>query len=271
MRRIAGPTLSIIVITWNEERNICRCLDSLRFSPSVLRREDVVVVDAESQDNTATLAHQWGASVFVRAWPGYGAQRNWALERCTSDWILMLDADEELTPALIAEIETTLSRAEADVDGYHIKGRTFFLGKWIRHCGWWPGFHLRLIRRGSGECTEMPIHEGLAVTGRTVKLNEAMNHYSYNSLEQFLEKSNRYTTLSMLAIPLEKRKLWKYHLLAAPFQEFFRMYIRRMGFLEGWHGLVLCTLTAAGAFCAYAKLWEKEILPREQASDSDQH
>jgi glycosyltransferase involved in cell wall biosynthesis len=257
-------TLSIVIITLNEERNIVRCLKSLRFSKKVFGRIESIVVDAQSQDKTVVVARQLGAKVFTRVWKGYGDQKNWALAKARGEWILSLDADEELTTSLIAEIEKAVSQNSEEVDGYFIKRKAFFLGKWIRHCGWWPDAQLRLFKRGRGAFTIEPVHEGLEVKGKTLELNEPMNHYTYDSIHQYLEKMNRYSDLSIIEIKQKKKFFWKFYITVVPFLTFFRMYISRKGFLDGWHGLVVCGLSAFHDFCKYAKLWEREVLKRSQ-------
>ncbi len=254
--------LSIVVITLNEERNIQRCLKSLIFSKKVFTRLETIVVDAQSTDRTVAVAKKCGAKVFTRAWKGYGDQKNWALAKATGDWILSLDADEELTPKLVTEMERTAATNPTGVDGYFIKRRAFFLGKWIKHCGWWPDSQLRLIKRGQGAFTLEPVHEGLEVKGRALELDEPMNHYTYDSIYQYIEKMNRYSNLAIVDVKRKKKIFWWFYVTVAPFLTFFRMYISRRGFLDGWHGLMVCGLSAFHDFVKYGKLWEKEILKR---------
>ncbi len=258
------PSLSVVIITLNEERNIEHCLKSLRFSGGVFSSLETLIVDAESRDKTAALARKLGAKVILRSWKGFSDQKNWALGRAKGDWILSLDADEELTPALIREIEKEVSQAPKDLDGLWLKRRAFFLGKWIRHCGWWPDSQLRLIRKGSGRFTQEPVHEGLAVKGKTRELSEPMNHYTYDSIRQYLEKMNHYSDLAIVKLDRKGKKVrhWRFYGTVIPFITFFRMYVSRRGFLDGWHGLVVCGLSAFHDFCKYAKMWEKEILKR---------
>ena len=257
-----SPTLSVVIITLNEERNIERCLKSLRFTQKVFSSIETIVVDAESQDKTVSVAKKLGAKVFTRAWQGYGNQKNWAMAKAKGNWLLSLDADEELTPKLISEIEKTVTQVPGGVDGYFIKRRAFFLGKWIRHCGWWPDAQLRLIKRGRGAFTIEPVHEGLEVKGNTLELNEPMNHYTYDSIQQYLDKMNRYSGLAILNVKKKKKIFWIYYLTLAPVFTFIRMFLSRRGFLDGWHGFVVCGLSAFHDFAKYAKLWEKEVLKR---------
>ena len=257
-------SLSIAIITLNEEKNIARCLDSLRFSSRIFGKVQVVVVDAQSQDKTALVAKKKGALVYRRAWQGFGNQKNWALDRCRGDWILSLDADEELTDELIAEIERVLPQAPRELKGYRLKRRAFFLGRWIRHCGWWPDSQLRLIRKGGGRFSNEPVHEGLSVAGPTPDLKEPMNHYTYDSIFQYLEKMNRYSNLAVLKVKKKKKIFWVYYLTAAPFFTFAKMFILKAGFFRRLARLfVVCGLSAfRDDFAKYAKLWEKEVLKR---------
>jgi glycosyltransferase involved in cell wall biosynthesis len=255
-------SLSIFIITLNEQKNIGRCLQSLKFSKKLFTKREVIVVDAGSGDATVSIARKWGARVFTRPWKGYSDQKNWALAHCKGNWILSLDADEELTPELVSEIEGKVPLIPLEVDGYFIKRKAFFLGKWIRHCGWWPDSQLRLIKRGTGKFTHEPVHEGLEVKGRTLELDQPMNHYTYDSIRQYLDKMNRYSDLALLDMKPKKIKYWKFYGTVAPLLTFFRMYVSRRGHLDGWHGLVVCGLSAFHDFCKYAKMWEKEILKR---------
>ena len=256
MTRMKKPSLSVVVITLNEERNIVRCLKSLRFS----RKPDLVVVDAQSQDKTVALARKLGARVFTRAWKGYGDQKNWGFTQCRGEWVLSLDADEELTPALCREIEGLLAQPPQDVDGYFLKRRAFFLGGWIKHCGWWPDAQLRLIRRGKGHFSHRPVHEDLEVGGKTLTLEESMNHYSYDTIRQYLRKMNRYSDLFTQDASERKKKLWAWYMVTRPPWTFFRMYVLKLGFLDGLRGLQVCGLSAFHDFVKYAKLGEKGLL-----------
>jgi glycosyltransferase involved in cell wall biosynthesis len=245
-----SPKLSVVIITLNEEKNIVRCLKSLRFKV----KPEILVVDAESRDRTVATARKLGAKVLVRKWKGYADQKNWAFGKVHGDWILSLDADEELTPELAGEIEKTMTEAPSVVDGFFIKRRAFFLGKWIRHCGWWPDTQLRLIRRGRGQFSNRPVHEGLEVKGQTQTLQASMNHYTYDSIAQYLEKMERYSDLFVQSAPAKKRNFWLAYLLFQPSWVFLRMYLFKLGFLDGWRGLQVCWLSSYHEYVKYAKL-----------------
>jgi glycosyltransferase involved in cell wall biosynthesis len=257
-----ATSLSIVIITLNEEAHIGKCLKSLTFTKKIFQKQEVIVVDAQSRDRTALIARKLGAKVYRRAWKGFSDQKNWALSQAKGEWILSLDADEELTSELVHEIERRIITVPPNVDGFWIKRKAFFLGKWIRHCGWWPDAQLRLIRRGRGAFTNEPVHEGLEVKGETLALDHPMNHYTYDSIRQYLEKMNLYSDLTLLDIRAKKVKYWWYYLTLAPVLTFVRSYFSRLGLLDGWHGLAVSGLSAFHDFCKYAKLWEKEVLRR---------
>jgi len=252
-------SLSVVVITLNEEKNIVRCLKSLRFT----RKPEVLVVDAESRDKTVAAARKLGGKVLIRKWKGYADQKNWAFGKVKGDWILSLDADEELTPELCSEVERVMSQKAPGFVGYAIKRRAYFLGKWIRHCGWWPDAQLRLIRRGKGKFSNRPVHEGIEAIGPTGSLEEPMNHYTYDSIAQYLEKMERYSSLFAANAPFKKRKLWWVYLVLMPPWIFLRMFLLKLGFLDGWRGLQVCGLSAYHEFVKYAKLGMRELLGHE--------
>jgi len=247
---VKRSSLSVVIITLNEEKNIVRCLQSLCFS----RKPEILVVDAESRDKTASIARKLGAKVLIRPWKGYADQKNWAFGKVKGDWILSLDADEELTPALCQEIERVMTEAPNDPIGFFIQRRAFFLNQWIRHCGWWPDAQLRLIRRGKGKFSDRPVHEGLETEGSTRILSEPMNHYTYDSIPQYLEKMERYSDLFLLAATPKKRNFWWLYLAFMPGWTFFRMYFLKRGLLDGGRGLQVCLLSAYHEWVKYSKL-----------------
>ena len=251
--------LSVVIITLNEERNIARCIKSLRFT----RKPEVLVVDAESQDKTVATARKLGAKVVVRKWKGYSDQKNWAFGKVKGGWILSLDADEELTPELCREIQEIIQHAPPGVAGYSLKRRAFFLGKWIRHCGWWPDAQLRLIRRGKGKFSNRPVHEGIETQGPTGLLENPMNHYTYDSIAQYLEKMERYSSLFVTSASPKKRRFWWAYLIFMPPWMFLRMFLLKLGFLDGWRGFQVCGLSAYHEYVKYAKLGMKEVLGHE--------
>jgi len=246
--------LSVTIIAWNEEERLRACLESVAWA------DEIVVVDAESADKTVQIAHEFTDKVSVRPWPGFAAQKNFAIAQATGDWILSLDADERVTPELRDRVCAIL-KDEGAVDGYSIPRRNIFWGAWVRHGGLYPDYQLRLFRRGVGRFVEDAVHESVRVTGRVDTLSEALLHHSYRDLEDFVRRSNRYSTLAAQDWLRRGRRVSVPSLVMKPLGRFFSMYVLRRGFLDGWRGLVLAVLYAEYVFLRMAKAWEAQRVP----------
>ena len=244
------PTLSVIVITKNEEHNILDCLESVRWA------NEIVVVDGGSDDKTVDLARRFSQKVYVKPWEGYAASKNFALEQCTGDWILWLDADERVTKELSEEIQTVVAQGIVAQSGFEISRKAFFLGKWIRHSGWYPGYVLRLFRRGSGNWSDKKVHEHLEIQGNIARLNSDLLHYTDPNLWHYFDKFNRYTTLAAEELTSKGEHFRLSQLTVRPLWLFVRMYFLKLGFLDGVQGFILCVLSSCYVFTKYAKLWE---------------
>jgi len=247
-------TLSVSMITKNEEANLARTLASVRWA------DEIVVVDSGSTDRTEAIAREFGARFFVEAWRGFGAQRNLAIERCTSDWVLALDADEEVSSELAEEIRGLLSAAP-ECAAYSVPRRNFFLGRWIRHGGYYPDAKLRLFRKGAAEWEERPVHEKMRSTGRVKRLRGDLLHYAYPTLDGYIEHMNRYSALgARLAVARGKESrslagfLW--NVCVTPAATFAYNYFVRGGILDGREGLLLHLYHSAYVSWKYAKAWE---------------
>ena len=246
--------LTVTVIAWNEEERLRACLESVAFA------DEIVVVDAESSDKTASLAREFTDKVWVRPWPGFAAQKNFALDQATGQWVLSLDADERVTPELAARIRSIVT-AEGPVAGYLIPRRNIFWGAWVRHGGLYPDYQLRLFRRGAGRFAENAVHESMRVDGPVQTLAEPLLHQSYRDLEDFVRRSNRYSTLAAADWLRRGRAVSVSGLIMKPLGRFLSMYIMRRGFLDGWRGLVLAVLYAEYVFLRMAKAWEARRAP----------
>src|ERR1700722_353240 len=183
-----GKTLSVAIITRNEEVNLPRTLGSIYWA------NEIVVVDCGSTDGTVELAWRFGAKVIQQDWLGFGQQKNLAIERCASEWVLSLDADEEVSETLAQEIERLLAGKPA-VDAYYLPRRNLFLGRWIRHGGYYPDQKLRLFRKGTAQFEESAVHETVQYSGATRTLHADLIHHAYPTLENYIEHMNRYSTL----------------------------------------------------------------------------
>jgi glycosyltransferase involved in cell wall biosynthesis len=241
--------LSVAIIVWNEEERLRACLESVAWA------DEIVVVDAESTDKTVPLAREFTDKVYVRPWPGFPIQKNFALDQATGDWILSVDADERVTPELREKIGAIV-KDDGPADGYSIPRRNIFWGAWVRHGGLYPDYQLRLFRRGAGRFVEDAVHESARVVGRVETLAEPLLHHSYRDLEDFVRRSNRYSTLSARDWVRRGRPVRVRHLVTRPLGRFFSMYVIQRGFLDGWRGFVLAVLYAEYVFLRMAKVWE---------------
>jgi glycosyltransferase involved in cell wall biosynthesis len=252
--------LAVTVIAWNEEERLRACLESVAWA------DEIVVVDADSGDKTVQIAREFTDKVSVRAWPGFATQKNFAIEQASGDWILSLDADERVTPELRARIRTILEN-DGPADGYSIPRRNIFWGRWVRHGGLYPDYQLRLFRRSAGRFVEDAVHESVTVSGRVEPLVEPLLHHSYRDLEDFVRRSNRYSTLSAQDWIRRGRGAGLLGLVTRPLGRFFSMYIAQGGFLDGWRGFVLAVLYAEYVFLRMAKVWETERARKSGGSD----
>ena len=246
----ARATCSAVVITCNEEERLRACLASLAWA------DEIVVVDAESQDKTVEVAREFTERIIVRAWPGFAAQKNFAVAQATGDWILSVDADEEVSAELRAEIQAILADRSAAA-GYAVPRRNIFWDRWIRHGGLYPDWQIRLFRRGRGRFVERAVHEAAEVEGPVSRLRGALEHRSYRSIQEFLERANRYSSLAAEDLGQAGSRVGGLALVLRPLGRFLGMYLLRRGFLDGTPGLLLAALYAYYVFIRSAKTWEK--------------
>jgi glycosyltransferase involved in cell wall biosynthesis len=254
-------TLSVVLITYNEEANLRRTLESVL--PLVRPREgapesagEIIVVDNGSTDRTVEIARELGAKIFIEEWKGFAAQKNSAIAKATGDWILSLDADEVVEPELSEEIKRIID-ANAAANGYRIPRKNLFLGRWIRHAGFWPDRKLRLFRRGKGRFIDRPVHEVMEVDGPTGALQNALIHNAYPTLTGYIATMNKYSSLGAeLAAGNGHRRFSFVNILLRPIATFISMYLLRLGFLDGREGLLLCLYHSVYVSWKYAKAWE---------------
>ena len=241
-------TLSVVIITRNEAAVIARCLESVAWA------DELIVLDAGSADETARLAGECGAKVHVAPdWPGFGPQKNRALELAAGDWVLSLDADEWVTPELRAEIERALATPGPHA-AFRMPRLSSYCGRFMRHSGWWPDHVTRLFRRGQARFSDDLVHERLIVSGAVGTLGEPLLHEAIRDLDEALAKMNAYSTAGAL-MQLERGR--KASLAGAVWHgiwTFFRTYVLRAGFLDGREGFLLAVSNAEGAYYRYLKL-----------------
>lgn len=245
--------LSVSIITRNEADNIEACLKSVGAA------SQIVVVDQFSSDGTAEKARSLGAEVYQEEWKGFAAQKNSALDKAKGSWVLSLDADERVTPSLWQEIEGAVNR-ESGPDGYYIKRKNFFCGKWIRHSGWYPDHTLRLFKRDAGRFQERTVHEKVIVKGKTGYLNHPLEHFTYRSVAAYLTRMERYSRLAALEMRAKGRTSAGWHtLLLRPLFTFLKMYALKRGFLDGMPGLFLAVSYSYYTFLKYYRINEEDL------------
>ena len=237
------------VITFNEAANIKAALESLSWA------DELIVVDSESTDDTVAIARQFTDRVIVRAWPGYVAQKNFAAEQASHDWIFSLDADERVSPALASEISEVLKSGGATV-GYRVPRVTFHLGRWIRSTDWYPDYQLRLYDRRHGRWSGRHVHESVKAAGPVVDLRGELLHYAYRDLAHHFQTMDRYTTLAARQMYEDGRRAGWIDLAVHPPAAFLRNYVLRGGFRDGVPGLIVSAMNARYVGLKFAKLWE---------------
>jgi len=285
--------LSVVIITHNEEANVGRTLASVQ--PLVADgKGEIIVVDSGSTDRTVEIAKSVGAKVFVEEWKGYAAQKNSAIDKATGDWILSLDADEEVEPKLATDIQSTLAKwdevdeyarakgyrprdvhhsfqsehelgdahsldTDCYFDGFFVRRKNLFLGCWIKHGGFWPDRKLRLFRRGLGRIEERTVHETVKVDGEvaTEISSGAILHHSYPTLADYIDHMNRYSSLGAeMVVTKGGAGFSLFNIVLRPLATFFYNYFLRLGFLDGREGLLLHLYHAVYVSWKYAKAWE---------------
>ena len=238
--------ITATIITLNEERNVARAVESLRST------DEILIVDSGSTDRTVELAEKLGVRVLEAGWLGYAAQKNWAAERATHDWILSLDADEVLSEALEAEI-WNLKKAGPDCDAYTMPRLARYLGRWIYHSGWYPDRKIRLYRRDKAKWVGDFVHESVQARGRVGHLNSNILHFTCESLSEHVKTMDRYTTLAAQELASRKVKVPLSKLIADPAWTFVRSYFLQRGFLDGPEGLTIAQMAAFYTFLKYSK------------------
>lgn len=241
--------VSVAIITKDEERNMRACLESLKWA------DEIVVVDSGSKDKTMEICKELGAQVYMEEWQGYARQKNLAIAKTKNEWVLNIDADERVTPQLAAEIAEVLNR-ETKFNGFYLRRQNFFGQKWIRHGGWYPDYNLRLFRKSKGRFQERQVHEKAVVEGEVGFLKNPLVHRTYNSVAEFLQRQDLYSTLAAQEMHREGKRYHFYDILFRPSWTFLQMYLLRAGFLDGYYGFLLAKLYAYYTLAKYSKLKE---------------
>ena len=243
--------ISASIIVRNEEANIAELCETIDWA------DEVVIVDSDSTDRTVEIARTYTDKVINREFKGYKDKHEFADSQTTGDWIFWIDADERVTPELRQSIERLRELPDESLaDGYRIARKTFFLGKWIRHCGWYPDYQMRLYRKDKSYWDGVAPHQTARVDGRVETLEGEFLHYTKQTLSEYHRVTESYATLAAEHLANEGRKIGPLGMLGKAVAAFVRTYILKQGFRDGAAGMVISGFTAYGVFLKFAKLWE---------------
>jgi glycosyltransferase involved in cell wall biosynthesis len=248
--------VSVVIVTKDEEKNI---EDALK---SVADAGEIIIVDSFSTDRTLEICGAYTDRIFQHEWKGFAAQKQLAVDYAAGPWVLLLDADERVTPELKKEIAEKVSPSlpgPNDPSGFFIPRKNFFLGKWMRHSGWWPDYTLRLFRKDMAALESREVHEKVITGGPTAYLKNPLKHYTYRTISDFLRKTENYSALAAREIRKTSRRPGIFSVAAKPAVTFMKMFFFRLGFLDGAYGLVLALLYSYYTFLKYVKAWEEGL------------
>ena len=242
--------ISAIVITYNESANIRECLASLNWC------DEIIVVDSCSTDNTCELAREFTNNITITENIPYGKKRNIGIDKAAFDWIIWLDADERISKELKNEIVDVIYSKENNIEAYLLNRRSFFINKFIKHCGWYPDYTLRLFKKSAGiRFNEALVHEKAVFNGPLGRLKNDILHYTDRNFEHYIDKLNNYTSLSAEELFAKGMKAGFFDIIFRPAFTFFKMYFLKLGVLDGYTGLVLTTLSSIHVMTKYSKLY----------------
>lgn len=240
--------VSAAIITFNAASDLDRCLSSLEFL------DEIIVLDQNSTDETAAVCKRHGAVLQQTEWLGFGPTKQKAVDQCTNDWVLSIDSDEVVTP----ELRQSILALDGDSSGpaaYQVNRLSRFLGQWIKHCGWHPEYVVRLFDRRRASFNDKPVHESIIADGPVVSLPGLLHHYTYETMEQYTSKLNRYTTLAAEEMLAAGSSCTLGSAVVRSQAAFWRMWLIQRGFLDGTAGLVLCLASSFYVLSKYTKLW----------------
>ncbi|MFC1579573.1 glycosyltransferase family 2 protein [Thermodesulfobacteriota bacterium] len=242
--------VSVAVIAKNEEERLPDCLQSVSFA------EETVVVDSGSEDNTTSVAESFGAKVLTEPWRGYSAQKQFAVDQCAHNWVLILDADERVPRETAHAIRDQLERSDSGIGGYSFQRKNYLHGRWVKHCGWWPDRIVRLVNKKRGGFDGRPVHEKWVTQGEVKDLNAVIEHISFRNYSELVSKMENYSNLAARELV---GKGVNVNPLAPPFHGlwmFLRTYLLERGVLDGFDGFVISVMNGGGSFLKYAKARE---------------
>ena len=239
--------ISTIVITFNSEATIEKCLKS-----AMSISDEIIIVDSFSTDRTVEICKNYTKKIFTHKWLGYSKQKEIAVEKAVNSWILWIDSDEELSSELIFEIQSLNFSCTA----YYLNRKNYYLNRWINHCGWYPDYIIRLFRKDKGRFSNDIIHEKVVINGKIDQIKGILYHYSYRDISHHLEKMNSFTSAIAQKMFQQNKKVTPLTIIFHSVWYFFRTYILKKGYLDGFAGFIVCVLGGYYVFLKYIKLWE---------------
>lgn len=249
------PSISVTIITLNEEQNIARAIQSVKWA------DEVLVVDSGSADRTIEIAQNLGARVLHQSWLGYGGQKNFAQKNASHDWVLNIDADEEVSPELSESLREALKALDENspIKGFYFPRKTYYLGRWILHGGWYPNELVRMADRRFSFWTEPHVHEALEVKGEVVRIHSPLHHYTFRTIQDQILANLKYSKLGSEELVRKGRRSSLLLLLIKPLGKFLETYVWKRGFLDGLPGFIISINAAHSMFLKYAYLIEADL------------
>jgi len=257
--------ISVCLTVGNEENNIRRCLNSLKWA------NEIVVVDSFSKDRTFEICKEYTERVYQHEWLGYVGQKELIKKMAVHPWIIFIDADEEVSDKLREQIQNEFkSGNNRNYVGYEFPRKVFFFGTWITHGEWWPDIKMRLFRKDKGVCTGQEPHDHVIVSGPVKRLSGCLHHYTYDDIADQINTLNRFSNIAAASLRKEGRRFSLIDLMFRPFFRFIKGYIFKHGFLDGYRGFIIAVMSSIGVFYKYAKLWELTISKPKEKPGSPQ-
>jgi glycosyltransferase involved in cell wall biosynthesis len=252
MMKIKIP-LSVAIITKNEEEKLPDCLKSVSFA------DEIVVVDSGSVDETVKIAKDFGCKVFIEEWKGFGPQKKSAIRKCKNEWVLIIDADERVPMETEREIIKIINNVDT-ADAYSFPRKNYYRDKWIRHCGWWPDFVIRLFKKSKGTVDDAIVHESVKVDGKVQKVTSPLIHYPIKDLKSVIDKINLYSSLGADNLYLNKKNVSTFTAFLLGITAFLKFYILKLGIFDGYEGFVISFSHAVNTCYKYLKLKENTLI-----------
>lgn len=246
---LTAGQVTVLILVPNAEEKIGRCLESVAWADDIF-----CVIDTKTTDGSEAIVRRHTEHIVHHAYENAAAQRNWALPQVSTEWTLVLDADEWVSDELACRVRKIIGDS-GSLDGYQIKRNSYFFGRLIRHCGWHRDYNLRLFRTARGRYLDKKVHSRVVVEGEAGRLDEPMFHDTYNTFDEYFTTFHRFTTWGAEDAYQRGKRATLADLTFRPLLRFVKMYVLRQGFRDGYHGAVLCGLAACSVFTKYAKLW----------------